>query len=247
MSHRNIYTRGSGAVAAHICLHFCAPGSYASLSVLSDDCQLYACVLAYIPAVADLCIVLLLLLRSSPAFRFKNSRFDVIGGALYFMSIVSTLPRCSAGAALLSATSLLDFIQTFTAEFTACWYDIFMNSYLSLITVVLFLLITLGFAKGGGVGAVSGERQQLQREQKRQRKIHQQQQQQRSAGYPTVGASCVVKRPSRRSPVVGPLVKLRTGGSSTQLMVALLHAGTHLSLAVVLLLLLELGVEICIK
>jgi hypothetical protein len=42
-------------------------------------------------------------------------------------------------------------------------------------------------------------------------------------------------------------VKLRTGGSSTQLLVALLHAGVHLSLAVVLLLLLELGVEVCIK
>lgn len=184
------------------------------------------------------------------ACRFKNSRFDVIGGAIYFLSIVSTLPRCNAGVALLSATSLLDFISAFVAEFAATWHDILMNSYLSLLTVGLFFLLCLGFAKGGGVGAVSGERQQLQREQKRQRKLAQQQQQ-LQAGSGSAGVSvmqrCGMKKAARRSPVVGPLVKLRTGGTSTQMLVAALHAGTHLSLAVVLLLLLELGVEVCIK
>eukprot|EP00775_Hariotina_reticulata_P014454 gene14454-14567_t len=112
-------------------------------------------------------------------FRFKNSRFDVIGGAIYFLSIVSILPRCSAGLALLGASSCVDFMTIFTREFLACWYAVLMESYLSLGTALLF------FA-------------------------------------------------------------LRTGGSSTQLLVGSLHAGAHLSLAIVLLLLLELGVEVCI-
>lgn len=184
--------------------------------------------------------------------RFKNSRFDVIGGAIYFLSIVSTLPRCKAGLALLSATSFVDFLIAFATEFAATWYDIVMNSYLSLATAVLFFFICFGFAKGGGVGAVSGERQQLQSEQKKQHRMAQQQYQQKGlAGSHSVSAGATVchgfKKPSRRSPVVGPLVKLRTGGSNTQLLVAVLHCGTHLSLAVVLLLLLELGVELCIK
>jgi hypothetical protein len=192
----------------------------------------------------------------------------VIGGAIYFLSIVSVLPRCSAGLALLSASSVADFIAIFLHEFTACWYDIFMQSYVSLAVTLLFFLITVGFAKGGGVGAVSGERQQLQQQQKRQRQQAMAGGQQggssssaakgqksfTSAGSGSGGAAAGAgtSRPcgaagKRRSPVVGPLVKLRTGGSSTQLLVALLHAGAHLSLAVVLLLLLELGVEVCIK
>lgn len=125
-----------------------------------------------------------------------------------------------------------------------------MNSYLSLITVVMFFLLCFGFAKGGGVGAVSGERQNLHREQKRQRQLAQQQQDgQKGMGLGTVKGAGMrgFKKCGRRSPVVGPLVKLRTGGGTTQLLVAALHAGTHLSLGVVLLLVLELGVELCIK
>lgn len=33
--------------------------------------------------------------------RFKNTRFDVIGGALYYLSVVSLLPRCDAGRSML--------------------------------------------------------------------------------------------------------------------------------------------------
>jgi hypothetical protein len=199
--------------------------------------------------------------------RFKNSRFDVIGGAIYFLSIVSVLPRCSAGLALLSASSVADFIVIFLREFAACWYDILMHSYTSLAVTLLFFLITFGFAKGGGVGAVSGERQQLQQQQKRALANAQQGSKgQRpphagaasgSGGAGNAAAAAAASGPGasrpagatgkRSSPVVGPLVKLRTGGGSTQLLVAALHAGAHLSLAVVLLLLLELGVEVCIK
>jgi hypothetical protein len=119
-----------------------------------------------------------------------------------------------------------------------------MESYLSLGTALLFFAVCLGFAKGGGIGAVSGERQQLQQQQKaaRSQQLQQQQQQQGAAA-----TGHQMKSLKRRSPVVGPLAKLRTGGSSTQLLVGSLHAGAHLSLAIVLLLLLELGVEVCIK
>lgn len=187
--------------------------------------------------------------------RFKNSRFDVIGGAIYFLSTVSILPRCSAGVSLLSAASLTDFAAIFAREFAACWYSLFMESYLSLAMAVAFFLLCLGFAKGGGVGAVSSERQvRQQQQQQAQRARSQRQQQQRRGGRGDAaelggssGGGGGVVPARKRSPVVGPLVKLRTGGSTNQLLVALAHAGAHLSLAIVLLLLLELGVEVCIK
>jgi hypothetical protein len=180
--------------------------------------------------------------------RSKNSRFDVIGGAIYFLAVVSVLPRCSAGAALLSAASAAEFVAALSAEFVAAWRDILMSSRLSLVTAVAFFLVTLGFARGGGVGAVSGEIAARQRQQAaaRRRAL-------RDAQKSGVGSAPAARgqggggQPRRRSPVVGPLVRLRTGGLLTQLTVAALHAGAHLSLAVLLMLLLELGVELCIK
>jgi hypothetical protein len=177
---------------------------------------------------------------------------------------VSILPRCNAGLALLSSTSLWDFAAVFTQEFIACWYALFMESYLSLFMACAFFLLCFGFAKGGGVGAVSGERQE-QRQVQAQRARSQQQQQGQVGQPPAAGtgaappaaagaAGAAVKGSTRgdrkqkqRSPVVGPLVRLRTGGISNQLLVAMLHTGAHLTLAIVLVLLLELGVEICIK
>jgi hypothetical protein len=168
------------------------------------------------------------------------------------------VPRCTAGVALLSATSLPEFMSVFAAQFAACWHALLMESTLSLATAVGFFLLTLGFAKGGGVGAVSGERQAQQQQQaqaqrartRQQRRQAQQQQSVAAAPAATSGlAGCGggIKQARKRSPVVGPLVKLRTGGSACRLLVALAHAGAHLSLAIVLLLLLELGVEVCIK
>jgi hypothetical protein len=197
----------------------------------------------------------------------------VIGGAIYFLSIVSILPRCNAGLALLSSTSLWDFMVVFTQEFMACWYSLFMESYLSLLMACAFFLLCLGFAKGGGVGAVSGERAEQQQAQRARNQRQQQRAQRQGSDVNGTGAAAAAaaagtaapaaatagaagaavkgstsgSKQKRRSPVVGPLVKLRTGGASNQLLVAMLHTGAHLSLAIVLLLLLELGVETCIK
>lgn len=183
----------------------------------------------------------------------------MIGGAIYFLSIVSILPRCNAGLALLSSTSLWDFGAVFMREFAACWYSVFMESYLSLGMSCAFFLLCLGFAKGGGVGAVSGERQVQQQAQAERARSQQQRGQQHGMGAAPgaqagagVGAGGAAggssgSKQKRSSPVVGPFVKLRTGGSSNQLLYAMLHTGAHLGLAIVLLLLLELGVEVCIK
>lgn len=179
---------------------------------------------------------------------------------------MSILPRCNAGLALLSSTSLWDFTAVFAQEFTACWYALFMESYLSLIMACAFFLLCLGFAKGGGVGAVSGERAEQQQAQRARNQRQQQRAQRQGSDVNGAGAatgtapaaaagaagaagkgSTSGSKQKRRSPVVGPLVKLRTGGASNQLLVAMLHTGAHLSLAIVLLLLLELGVETCIK
>ena len=106
-----------------------------------------------------------------------------------------------------------------------------LHSYLSLGAASLFFLICLGFARGGGVGAAPAER----------------------AAAPAPAAKRAAKKrgggASASSPAAsrGPVAKLRAGGFATQLAVAAAHAGAHLSLAVALLLLVEVAVEMCIR
>jgi len=196
-----------------------------------------------------------------PTPRLKNNRFDVIGGGIYFLSVVSLLPRCDAGRAMLvrclgvgvgrgggrgegewggggarrfgvgvawavvsrrphrfvrtqlptplppppttnqppkppqDAPTLAAGLKAFAAAFLLAWSDLLLNTYLSLATAVLFFFVCLGFARGGGVGAAPGEREAAP--------SWQGDRGQRGGG-------------KRKSGVVGPIAKLKTGGLTTQ-------------------------------
>ena len=59
----------------------------------------YACAAAYPTPAASLAYGR----QNLHLFRFKNTRFDLIGGAFYFLLVVSVLPRCDRLAAVLDA------------------------------------------------------------------------------------------------------------------------------------------------
>lgn len=89
------------------------------------------------------------------AFRHVNSRFDVIGGVLYYLLVISCLPRCSGVDKILEATSIMEALVAAVSVGRNTILDIFASSYISLIALILLFAIVLGFAKSGGVGAIS--------------------------------------------------------------------------------------------
>lgn len=149
-------------------------------------------------------------------FRLKNTRFDIIGGALYFMLTVSVLPRCGRVAAVLDASSLAAAAAAFADASLETAVAILTESYLSLAALVFLVLMTFGFARAGGVGAV-----------------------------PTHPAPSTVARTESMWTALAH--RGRTGGLQTQLVFGFMHAFTHFAAAVLLMVLLELGVETCIK
>lgn len=148
-------------------------------------------------------------------FRHVNNRFDIIGGALYYLLVVSVLPRCTGVAGILDAHSLGEVVTIFAGAFVETVGEIFSKSYISLIALIFLFVVVFGFAKGGGVGAIHG-----------------------------------IPPSARRKPEYKGFalaVRARAGGASAQLTYAVAHAATHLSAAIALLLLLELGVETVIR
>ena len=104
--------------------------------------------------------------RNALNFRLLNTRFDVIGGALYFALVVSVVPRCGpreeggvgSSEAVLDAKSPAEAARAFAAAVAGAATDIFAESTLSLLALLGLLTLCLGFARAGGVGAFeSGE------------------------------------------------------------------------------------------
>lgn len=90
-------------------------------------------------------------------FRHVNSRFDVIGGALYYLLVVSVLPRCSGVADILDAHSVREVLRLFAAAAWNTVVEILNYSYISLAALAFLFLVTFGFAGSGGVGAITGK------------------------------------------------------------------------------------------
>ena len=90
------------------------------------------------------------------AFRNVNSRFDIIGGVLYYLLVLSALPRCSEAERIFSATSLPEAITFFLEAMGTTFLYIFSKSYVSFCAFITLFVIVLGFAKSGGVGAING-------------------------------------------------------------------------------------------
>lgn len=96
--------------------------------------------------------------RNLHMFRHMNTRFDVIGGALYYMLVVSAIPRCGRLAAVLDAPSLGAALLSLAGAARDAVADIILESYVSLAAVVAMFALALGFASTGGVGAKGGAR-----------------------------------------------------------------------------------------
>ncbi|KAL3147784.1 hypothetical protein ABBQ32_002515 [Trebouxia sp. C0010 RCD-2024] len=152
-------------------------------------------------------------------FRLKNTRFDVIGGIFYFCLVVSVLPRCNSVSAVLDAHSLSQGLQLLMEAVTDALGIIFTESYISLGALLGMFLMTFGFASAGGVGA--------------------------SAAPP---GSTVAKFAKDEDSIRSRLaLRARTGGALTKCVFAFVHTAVHLLVALMLMVLLELGVETCIR
>lgn len=152
-------------------------------------------------------------------FRLKNTRFDVIGGIFYFCLVASVLPRCSSVSAVLDAHSLSEGFQLVVQAVVDALGIIFAESYISLAALVGMFLMTYGFASAGGVGA-----------------------------SPAPAGSTVAKFAKGEDSIRSRLaLRARTGGALTKVVFAFVHTATHLLVALMLMVLLELGVETCIR
>lgn len=69
---------------------------------------------------------------------------------------MSVLPRCGNIAAILDAESPGSAFFQFLAAAAETFAAIILESYLSLIALIAFFLMTFSFAKSGGIGAVPG-------------------------------------------------------------------------------------------
>lgn len=94
--------------------------------------------------------------RNLYTFRNINSRFDIVGGAFYYLLVVSVLPRCSGISNVLDAHSVAEALTAFASAALDTVAEIFTRSYISLGAFVFLFIIVLGFARSGGVGAISG-------------------------------------------------------------------------------------------
>ncbi|GFR41995.1 hypothetical protein Agub_g2809, partial [Astrephomene gubernaculifera] len=168
-------------------------------------------------------------------FRLRNTRFDVIGGVFYFLLVVSVLPRCSRLAEVLEADTPVAALWLLWGAYLDTLGGILGRSYVSAAALGLMFALALGLARGGGVGVISSP-----------------------TPSPTPSSRPSTTNTSNSSTNTGsaadvivtaprPLLPARVGGFALQLCFAAVHTLTHVSLAVVLLLLLELGVETCIK
>jgi hypothetical protein len=175
------------------------------------------------------------------------------------------------------APTLAAGLRAFGAAFLQAWSDLLLSTYLSLATAVGFYFVCLGFARGGGVGAAPAERDgggggpapawQGGGGSRRRRgavvgpiaklKTGGLSTQVRGAGHPlgtmdafafsTPAPSAGLRRrprPALDAPRAVPCLSVHP---PPQLLVAAVHAGAHLSLAITLLLLIELAVEMCIR
>lgn len=95
--------------------------------------------------------------RNLHTFRHINSRFDIIGGAFYYLLVVSVLPRCSGISRILDAHSILEAFFAFGSAALETASEIFDKSYCSLGALMFLFIIVLGFARNGGVGAISSK------------------------------------------------------------------------------------------
>mmetsp|Transcript_9811 Transcript_9811/g.28079 ORF Transcript_9811/g.28079 Transcript_9811/m.28079 type:complete len:490 (-) Transcript_9811:369-1838(-) len=157
-------------------------------------------------------------------FRRANKKFDIVGGVWYFLLVLGSFPRCGGMSAILDAPSALAALQAFVAAGWQALQDIFLRSHVSLAACVGLFLALLTFAKTGGIGVVAPDQEQ-------------------DPGHRTAFDSSSKSRGLSYSETY----RVRSGGLPTQALVALVHTATHLSVAICLMLFLDLGIETCVR
>ena len=91
--------------------------------------------------------------RNALNFRLLNTRFDVVGGVLYFLVVASVVPRCGDAHAVLDATSPVAALAAIWRAVLSAAGDIVAESAVSLTAVGVLFTLCLAFAGSGGVGA----------------------------------------------------------------------------------------------
>mmetsp|Transcript_31178 Transcript_31178/g.92977 ORF Transcript_31178/g.92977 Transcript_31178/m.92977 type:complete len:1354 (-) Transcript_31178:1870-5931(-) len=119
-------------------------GASGSMPNSADDCQ-YVCHAAY-PSPST---SLRLGRGNLHLFRLFNTRFDVVGGIVYFLLVVSIIPRCRNIAEILDSDTVLGALQSLLRAYVGALHDIVLESYLSLVVVMLLLLFCYAIAKAG--------------------------------------------------------------------------------------------------
>ncbi|KAI7840166.1 hypothetical protein COHA_005949 [Chlorella ohadii] len=94
--------------------------------------------------------------RANLTFRSMNNRFDIVGGLLYFLLVVSVLPRCTGVAEVLEAHTPWEAAALFVHSGVATVGAILTESYVSLATLVFVFAVFLSMCRAGGIGAVPG-------------------------------------------------------------------------------------------
>lgn len=183
------------------------------------------------------------------------------------------IPRCNVMASVLEAPTLLDSLALFGCSIIDALATIFQDSYLSMLVVAGFFLFAHGFACGGGVGCLSHHAAPPKGKAgigKEGQRLHPSQvldcfvcclcvtttllDSTPPVMYTCACVSvhclhlsvCIPHLTTHKTHSTAQIVRARMGGTPQQLLFAVFHAGTHLLVAVVLLLLLELGIETCI-
>lgn len=101
-----------------------------------------------------MCVQSLKLGLANLTFRSVNNRFDIVGGLLYYLLVISVLPRCTGVGEVLEAHTLGEAASLFFRAGADTIATILTESYISLAALILVFGILLGFCRSGGVGAL---------------------------------------------------------------------------------------------
>lgn len=171
----------------------------------------------------------------------------------YFLLVVGAVPRCSSTSAILDAPSFTDAVLAFASAAGDALQHIFLESYVSLGACIGLFLALMALAKAGGFGIV--EQDPGNERSRKSNPGYAETYKMRSGGIATQ-ARCFFLwfhallcdfldgRPGHTSINTGGHLEFLSVG---QALVALVHTSVHLSMAIGLMIALDLGIETCIR
>eukprot|EP00210_Caulerpa_lentillifera_P006894 g6591.t1 len=220
----HLIIQGTGGAFLHPTHVFCGAKLDAKSSDVSCKAE-YSCQSVYPSATKSLELAK----DSFSRFRSMNTRFDIVGALWYFLLVWSVFPRCKSVQFILEAQNSKQIIHRFLLCFCQSFEDIFSRSYVSLVALGVLFLATFLFAMKGSVGCAKLSLASCWEE-----KL--QSCEQWYLGFPDF----LIPAASRG-------FKARTGGYFMCIVFAIVHTLAHLTIAILLMLVLETGIYTCIK